>query len=88
MPSTCFAGRVVFAGPHLDPELNWDRPCPIPPECMVPTQPPMYFCCQHYDAVMNHLYATFDRMGFVDHRILAGPPDEFDRMIERLRQDQ
>lgn len=86
-PSTCFAGRIIFNRGGLDQTLEWDRPCPVPPECVVPLEPPLYFCVGHYDAVMDHLYGQFERQGLINESIVAEPMDEFDAMMQRLRDE-
>jgi hypothetical protein len=75
---------MVFGGIGLDPALNWTDPCPIPPERMTPTQPPMYFCMQHFESMMNRLQDTFERLGIISYDVPAGAPDEFDRLMRRL----
>jgi hypothetical protein len=83
LPKTCFAGRIIIREDRLA-GLEWSQPCPVPPEEVLPFEPPMYFCVQHYGAAVDSIWDAFDEVGLVDHGIVAGPRDEFDRMMEQL----
>jgi hypothetical protein len=85
MPSTCFAGRIVIRQDRIG-GLDWENPCPIPPEDTIPFHPPWYFCTQHYMVMIEIVWDVLDEMGLVDHDIVAGPPDEFDEMVAQLVQ--
>lgn len=82
-PKSCFAGRIVIRRDRLA-DLVWDVPCPVPTEVALPTRPPMYFCVRHGEAIFESMYEVCDRMGLIDHDIVAGPEDEFDVLMDRL----
>lgn len=84
-PKNCMAGRMIIREDRLG-GLDWQTSCRVPPECMLPTDPPLYFCVPHYEAAVDEVWTVFDGAGLIDHGIVAGPPDEFDRLIERLRE--
>lgn len=83
-PSTCFSGRIVIREDGLA-GLDWTTPCRIPPETRIPTEPAMFFCVQHGQAIYDVLFGMFDPQGLIDHDIVMGPGDEFDELIDRLR---
>lgn len=84
LPKTCFVGRIIIRTDGLA-GLDWRTPCRVPPEEMLPFDPPMYFCVRHYDAVAEGLYDILDAAGLIDHDVVAGPMDEFDAIMGRLR---
>jgi hypothetical protein len=53
---------------------------------MLPVDPEMWFCVAHGDAVFDLMYELFDGRGLIDHDIVMGPGDEFDELVEQLRQ--
>jgi hypothetical protein len=79
----CFAGRITVRHDRVA-GLIWDRPCPVPTEVIVPTEPPMYFCYAHGQVMLDQLFQAFDTAGLIDQGIVAGPPDEFDELMLRL----
>lgn len=84
LPTTkCFAGRIIVRHDGLH-GLVWDRPCLIPTEVTLPTEPPMYFCVQHGQAVFEQMYEALDATGLIDHDVVLGPQDEFDELMLRL----
>lgn len=83
LSKTCFAGRIIIRNDQVG-GLNWSDPCPVPSEQRIPTHPPMDFCVPHYDVMIDVLWHLFEDQGLIDHDIVAGPPDEFDRLIDSL----
>lgn len=87
MPSTCFAGRIIIRHDRLG-GLDWDRPCPIPPEDQIPFTPPWFFCVQHYCVMVDLVWDVLEAQGLIDHDVVAGPPDEFDLLVAQLVERQ
>lgn len=81
--TSCFAGRIIIRADQLA-GLVWDQPCPVPAEVELPTRPPMYFCVPHGEAIFESLYEAYDKMGLIDHDIVAKPSDEFDALMDQL----
>lgn len=87
LPKTCFAGRILIRHDLVD-GLDWRTPCPIPPEEVLPFDPPMYFCAGHFTSAVDTFWDVLDRAGLIDHGIARPPADEFDEIVTSLRSQE